>query len=92
MGHVAKARFSSYVTHSARMEQLLDDAKQYALYDVPGADLRALRGEKPRLAECIHNGSIYQQNPFVNIDLNVIPLRTQAEQIFGTDSPAACAA
>lgn len=87
MGHVAKARFSSYVTHSARMEQLLDDAKQYALYDVPVLISGPSGVEKPRLAECIHNGSIYQQNPFVNIDLNVIPLRTQAEQIFGTDSP-----
>lgn len=86
MGYVAHARFAEYNTHSAAMTSMLDDARQYAIYDVPLLLSGPQGTGKIRLAECIHNASPRQENPFVVIDLSVLSLQSQTEQIFGLDT------
>ena len=68
------------------MLQVLEDAALFAQYDVPVLINGEFGTPKKRLAECIHNGSLRMNNPFVLVDLSVLPLRTQTEQIFGSDS------
>ncbi len=84
-GYKAKAHFSDIHTLSPVMTTFLEDAVQYAMYDVPvlirgapGSDLR-------RIAECIHNGSTVRDNPFVYIDLSIIPSASQMITVFSGD-------
>lgn len=86
LGYVAKGHFSHFATKSPRMRQVLEDAALFAQYDVPVLINGEFGTQKKRLAECIHNGSMRMNNPFVLVDLSVLPLHTQTEQIFGSDS------
>lgn len=86
LGYVAKAKFTDIVTRSPRMLWFLEDAQQYALYDVPVLIVGPVGTQKRILAECIHNASPRQPNPFVLIDLSVIPANIQTEQIFGVEN------
>lgn len=84
-GYVAHARFSDSSFESSVYKRLVHDAKQYAQYDVPLLINGPAGLPKAVLAQCIHNASLRQRNPFVAVDLSTIPLNTQTEFIFGSD-------
>ena len=85
-GYVAQGRFEDASPASARAAALLDDARQYAQYDVPLL-LAGPAGTRLRwLAECVHNASFRRMNPFVVADLSSIPPSEQLEALFGNRS------
>lgn len=83
-GYIARKHFDDYKPMSTVIRALYADAKRVAPYDVPVLICGEPGQDKLGLAECIHNASIVQNNPFVAVDLSTVPVATQMEYLFGT--------
>lgn len=82
--HRAHSHFSRFSPQSPLLAELLEDAKQFAQYDMP-IILTGERGlPKEVIAECIHNASLRRKGPFVRVDTSATSPEMQAEYLFGS--------
>lgn len=84
-GYVATRRFEQIAVHSQRLKALLSDAKQYAQYETSLLLTGPIGLPAAELAQCVHNASLRQRNPFVKAELSTIPIASQTEYLFGSD-------
>ncbi len=84
-GYVALRRFEQLSVRSQRLKALLSDAKQYAQYETALLLTGPSGLPASELAQCVHNASLRQRNPFVKAELSTIPIASQTEYLFGSD-------
>lgn len=85
-GHMAKATFAQLKARAPRMRMALEDAAQYAQYDLPVLLAGAFGTDKLSLAESMHNASRRRKNPFVSIDLSGYSPQMQQTCFFGAQA------
>lgn len=81
--HIVQGDFRLIEKKSPKMKASIEKAKIYLtskspvlLYGEPGT-------EKNLFAQCIHNGGVRRNGPFVEVSAGGIPARQQAEVLFG---------
>ncbi len=82
-GYTAKCNFGQMMTESPLMQDIIEDAQQYAQYDLPVLITGAYGSNKSQIAECIHNYSVRRRNPYVSVDLAALSASMQAAQLLG---------
>ena len=80
-GYTARTSFSQLHTDSQRMQELYQDARQYAQYELPVLITGVFGSNMTQLAECIHNASIRSKNPYVAVDLSALSPAMQEAQL-----------
>ncbi|NLO86061.1 MAG: sigma 54-interacting transcriptional regulator [Clostridiales bacterium] len=80
-GYRAKTSFSQLNTISPRIQELHEDALQYAQYELPILITGEFGSNMIPLAECIHNAGIRSKNPYVVMDLSALSPAMQEAQL-----------
>lgn len=82
-GYVAEYTFTRLISRSQTMKELKAVANTYAKYDLPVLLSGELGTGKRVMAECIHNASLRQKNPFVAVNCQGLPKELLQKQLFG---------
>lgn len=81
-GYLAKTNFQQLYTVSNKLNDLFEDARQYAQYENPVLINSPFGYRATQLAECIHNDGIRKKNPYVEVNLAALSPEMQQVQLF----------
>ncbi len=81
-GYFAKTTFHHLHAVTPCLQELYEDARQYAQYELPVLITSPYGGMTTQLAECIHNAGLRNKNPYVEVNLAALSPEMQLTQLF----------